>query len=253
MIHSVIISPRVQHSADWELKSWLERSGHRVEIVPPLEKLPKSARLAINRHYGMDYDDSDLDWLSSSGVKTLNSVEGQRVCRDKLLTLQKATSLGIACGKFYSIENFLKFRHRGKWALKTLRGMQGRGVELGLHASAIASKFQMRSDLRYMAQEEFTGDEYRIQILGEELLCFKKENGGNLAQGAGFKKAEAPKELVGAANKLFASLGISFGAADFIISPEGPRLLDCNVYPGLKSLGQYPDKICRFLRSLLSD
>lgn len=227
MIHSVIITPRAHHSADLLLKDCLRNAGIGVKFVARAsELLTMRPDLVINRSFGMDYNDSDLDilerLLQTGDLKTLNAIKAQRICRDKLLTLELADSLGLSTGRFFSLESFLSKRPQGRWALKTLRGMQGRGVCLNLSTQEIISRFKHDEDRRYIVQEQLWGEELRIMKLGQKLLCFKKVGSGNLRAGGKATLIETPAALEKFAIKLFGNIGLNFGAADFVVSGQRP-------------------------------
>lgn len=239
----------------------LEEMGHKVE----LSEKPQQGDFSINRLFGMDYDDSDLDAIEALKIPTLNSIFSQRICRDKWLSHQWLLGMGIKGASTFPVsiieqgQGSLETLDGEGWYLKTIRGMQGRGVTRFNTLNELKAFYQDLRDPNYIIQKEVGSKhsspvEVRSYHIGEEVFWFEK-NGGNLAQGGSFEEvseeaSEQASEQIPAldmrlAKRIQAALGFSLGAIDYILDADELVPIDMNVYPGVVMVS---DKIDSFRR-----
>ncbi|MEX0799107.1 MAG: hypothetical protein WD025_06665 [Bacteriovoracaceae bacterium] len=191
------------------LRETLERASYKVL----LSELPGAADLVINRNFGMDYSDDDLDALEKSGLQTLNPVSAQRICRDKWKQFLWAREQGLKLLPTSQLKDWVPAS--GKcWVLKTVRGMQGRGVSFHNSSEDLQERAKLLKDARYIVQEKFLfKKEIRSYHIGEEVFWFEK-SGGNLYQGGeakALKKVDAPLEQT--ARHIQKELGLRLAAS----------------------------------------
>lgn len=97
---------------------------HGLLLTHSVDCLEEDINLVIIRNNGMDYSDLDLDQFEARGLRTLNSIRSHRLSRDKLKSLDYFKQLNL------KIPEFMKDKRDFPYIQKTIRGMQGRGVEL---------------------------------------------------------------------------------------------------------------------------
>lgn len=225
---AALVTKNPQAQASKLLKESLLESGFRVKF----SEKPAVADLVVNRNFGMDYDDRDLDFYEKEGINTLNPVSAQRICRDKWKQRKWLMEMGVCAPATFKRDEW-KNETGAEWVLKTQRGMQGRGVSFYRSTEELQKRLQSLSDSRYIIQEKIPFErEIRSCHIADEVFWFEKF-GGNLYQGAKARRLEKvdPKfeELARFIQK---RLGLRFCAVDFLLADQ-IYAVDLNCYPGL--------------------
>ena len=204
---------------------------HDLLLTHSVDCLEENINLVIIRNNGMDYSDLDLDQFEARGLRTLNSIRSHRLSRDKLKSLDYFKQLNL------KIPEFMMDKRDFPYIQKSIRGMQGRGVELIKSQNDLISS-PYRNDDRKFFQRYLELPEYRfIYFMGEEF--YLKKDGQmwrkNIACSQFNLIAPLEHAFIELA-KLTSDLGAQFYAVDFFMDKESPIFFDLNTVVGTKWL-----------------
>ncbi|MCO4754387.1 MAG: hypothetical protein KC478_07880 [Bacteriovoracaceae bacterium] len=242
---AIIVAKNLELNSVELLRAAAQNAGFKTEI----SKTIKKADLIINRMFGMNYDDGDLDTLESMQANTLNPVPAQRICRDKWLQHMFMLDQKIESCPTFKLPQMPY--ERGPWMLKTQRGMQGRGVSRHESIEQLKSVVTGLQDSNYIVQKALDFDvELRCSYIGNETIWFEKD-GGNLYQGATARRIQNPgQKCVELADKIKNSLGLRFGAVDFLSYEAQVYPIDINCYPGVELIKDEIELLIKMFRDL---
>lgn len=205
--------------------------------------------LVINRKFGMNYCDADLDLIEAFDTPSLNPIQAQRICRDKWLTFLWLNQHSLETPKTWRLNSEIDFI--GACFLKTIRGMQGRGVNEFESVEEAKSFCDSTKDHKFIIQEKVIFEkEIRGWILGEKFFWFER-SGKNLHLGGEFHVLESvPEEVSKSLMVIQNELGLVFGAVDMVNDGSKWLILDINCYPGLKMMSLHANELVGFFRNL---
>tara|TARA_B100001971_G_C18248478_1_gene576236 strand:- start:1534 stop:2373 length:840 start_codon:yes stop_codon:yes gene_type:complete len=223
-----------------------QKAGMRAKVSTEVEK----ADFFIHRLYGMNYDDSDLDFLDQLGSPCLNPVGAQRICRDKWLQQNWLLKAGVEVLETFKYPDIPS--RDGAWMLKTIRGMQGRGVKRCDSLNDLNEALSNIYDGSYIIQKALDyQNEYRCVFLGKRRFWFRKE-GGNLYMGASAQEVKAPSKACEVmADTIADKLYLCFGAVDFLEFEDKFYPIDVNCYPGVKLIKDKMDSVVEMFKESL--
>lgn len=229
---SILIIAKNQNTPSVEL---LRHLAGKIGCKAILSDAPGHGDLVINRNFGMDYRDEDLELIAKLKLNTLNPVEAQYICRDKWRAHQWLLEHGFDSPQTVMAADFCSIE--GDWVLKTQRGMQGRGISYW-DAISLREHLGKLEDTRYVVQEKVDFDrEIRSFHLGERIIWYEK-SGGNLFQGGtGQRIHGVDPRIENLAKRIAKTLGLRLGAIDFLLKGDKTWPVDLNCYPGFKLLG----------------
>lgn len=215
--------------------------GHKAVLAPR----PRKADFLLNRNFGMDYDDSDLDEAQALRLPTLNPVFAQRICRDKALTADWLKVNGfLAPATVRAADREGGGLFSGGAVLKYRRGMQGRGMEFYSSGAELDKRLEQLNDRRRVLQERiYFSRELRSLHIGGNTYWFEKTGGNLFAGGKAVSLGGAPAGLEPTDGRLVEMLGLRFGAIDYLEKDGRFFIVDVNCYPGVSLALQSPRAI----------
>ena len=225
------------------LRAAAEQAGLETKVAESYQK----ADLVIHRKYGMDYSDLDIDVLQREGANTLNPVAFQRICRDKWIQHQWLLDNELNALETYRFPNHPN--EEGVWVLKTIRGMQGRGVTKFDSLEELLTFISSLKDQNYIVQKGLNfSSEFRCVFIGDRRFWFEK-TGGNLFKGGSAQKVTRPgQRMEDMADVIFNQLSPRFAAVDFLDFEGELYPIDLNCYPGVELIKDEMDSVVEMLK-----
>ncbi len=190
--------------------------------------------------------------LEQDGVALLDSIDGLWLARDKMESLQRLASVGIAVPEtelvrdLDQLDGAIERLGGAPVVVKPLHGSQGRGVVLAENSATAVSMmesvlFQSREFIlqRYI---ECGGRDLRMMVVGGEVVAAMERTApagdfrSNLHRGGQAKGIEPAPETAQLACRAVEALGLCCGGVDVIEGPGGPWVLEVNGSPGLTGI-----------------
>ena len=222
-------------------------------VDPYVADIPSGCHHILWRTTGVNYNDTDFDKITQNSVVS-NPLETLKLCRDKWQLYQKLQNkLPLA----YSLLLLPKWATcnaslKSLWpenvistdfVLKTIRGHQGRGVELITSEAQWQNKLNelyLKNDWRYLIQPKLEGNEYRVFLLKNEapivLQRTAKTFQANFHQdGSAVEIKEIPQKLRDLIAKINVQIDYDYLALD-IIGEDNPLIIDINAICGIEQL-----------------
>jgi glutathione synthase/RimK-type ligase-like ATP-grasp enzyme len=257
-----------------------QQSGIAVTTFNPyVSDIPDGQDLFFWRISGVNYDDSDLKkahkLLNNPLNKKLNKrvlfsnpLETLELCRDKYKLydslcskLPMAHCFKIPSNSFDKSISFINEFESSELVLKTIRGNQGRGVELIQGEKQWQQKLEQMSacnDWRYLVQPRLGGVEYRVFLLKGDLpIVLQRVASGFQANfhqdGSARLVKRIPLKLLDIIEKVNQHIHYHYLAIDVIVG-EVAEIIDINAVCGIEQLEKVTQQnmAAKILTKLLS-
>lgn len=229
--------------------------GHLVEVLNTQDfcwGAPKKYDMVLHRDSGISFDDVDLvltDSLLGHGNKVVNSPDTLKTLRgkDRQYSFFQTNNLPhiptLITRGLSGIENV--YPNYDEVIVKTIRGNQGRGVELvkRIDLPSLLESNQRKKDERFIIQPRLHFQkEFRVLTLGNEIqgtmekTCLDdfKANAKNCEN----KPVHIPNEIKAITEKIQQFFPGEFLGLDFGLDDDGYRLIEINTTPGFEVFDQ---------------
>ena len=235
-----------------------------------VQKESKKGLIGLHRSSGITFDDFDLlvsDNLIHEGAIIENTPKVLRNFRDKekqsffffKKNVPQVPTLCIRGVPDHSIlhevdDIFYPFLKEEVFVLKTNRGNRGLGVNIIRGKDSLFSfleTFWAMKDQRFILQPYIHGaEEFRIFLLKGECLGgilkqqpkpydFRKNSERAISHPKYFKAKMLPKEILELSRKIFEESGAFYLGLDFLITSEGPLIIEMNCSPGFEQFEKF--------------
>lgn len=260
-----------------ELKIIGERKGHKVDLFKNGEfnlviesgqtKLynngnpfsPDDYDVILNRLSVREKSNAEyyvVEEFLKHGVPVVNSPDAIMKARNKLLSLQIMSELGIKLTRSAiirrpeDIDNVLK-QFSFPLIIKNIFGSLGSSTLLVYDIKQLVSMIDYiwnvnRNEIfliqDFIKSDDDTVSDFRVFILGNEIIASMKRTNSdrdfraNYKRGASVKKAELTKTEKEQCLLITRSFGLEIAGVDFIRTKEGPVFLEVNSNPGLDGI-----------------
>ncbi|HAQ61342.1 TPA: hypothetical protein DCR49_04990 [Candidatus Delongbacteria bacterium] len=260
-----------------ELKIIGERKGHKVDLFKNGEfNLFIDSGGTELRYNGKPFDPDDYDIILNrlsvreksnaeyyaieeflkKGVPVVNSPDAIMKARNKLLSLQIMSGLGIKITRSAvirrpeDIDNVLK-EFSFPLIIKNIFGSLGSSTLLAYDVKQLVSMTDYiwnvnRNEIfliqDFIGSDDGTVSDFRVFILGNEIIASMKRTNSdrdfraNYKRGASVKKAELTDTEKEQCLLITKSFGLEIAGVDFIRTKEGPVFLEVNSNPGLDGI-----------------
>jgi len=194
-----------------------------------------------------------LQRLEASGVRVVNRSRALEAAIDKYLSLARLEAAGLPVPETFvseqtagALEAFERLG--GDVVMKPIFGSEGRGLER-LTSPALASErcaaLEAAGSVIYLQRfVRHPGHDYRILVLGGEVLCGMRRAATaswitNVARGATPLPLDVTPELASLAVRAAAALGAEVAGVDILPDADGRLwVLEVNGVPGWRALAQ---------------
>ncbi|MBI4210894.1 MAG: RimK family alpha-L-glutamate ligase [Candidatus Diapherotrites archaeon] len=200
------------------------------------------------RIFGDDFvlGETVLDALENSGVYVQGSAEAYQLCSHKFYTVKLASKIGIPVpNSSLSVSPgvSLKMAKREGFpvVVKLLSGFGGKGVMLAnseQEFTPILDTMQVFNE--FMTTQEFIrgGLDCRALVIGVEVVGIRRTGAqgdwrANVSGGGSAEFYELDENIKKIALSAAALFGTDVCSVDFLISKEGPKLVEINFAPGM--------------------
>ena len=191
--------------------------------------------------------------FETMGVPVVNGAEAIGRARDKLVTLQILSRLGIdtpatvlASGPA-SLDRALEIVGGPPVVLKLVKGAQGVGVILAESRAAAASTLETLWGLggQVLIQEfvsESRGQDVRVLVIGGRVVAAMRRLAGagewraNLHRGGFGERIALASDYARAALDAARAIGLEVAGVDLLDGRQGPRVVEVNASPGFEGL-----------------
>lgn len=226
-----------------------EADDGQVQLLNPWEiaRIDSTSDPVLVRTTSIHGSDDDLNFIKNNSLNTIPSLHALKTLRTKPLQFDYFNNMSLPFVPWISLQNaseeviheFSKL-HPGPLLIKPHRGQGGWGVRVFENADNLIEWMNSTTDHEYLLQP-YLGDhkELRIFFMGSEYICLeriKKGVAANFKQEGEAKVVDAPLELKEIVEKMARDLDLVYSAADFLISKNGPYLLEMNLVPGIEQL-----------------
>ena len=232
--------------------------------------LPKEGTIGLHRSSGVSFDDFDLlfsENLILEGALIENNPKVLRTFRDKEKQasfffekkIPQIPTLSIRGAPLISIlsqvdEVFYPYLKNDTFILKTNRGNRGLGVNIVRGKDSLFSfleTFWAIKDQRFVLQPYIQGaDEFRVFIIGGECLGgilkqkprpfdFRKNSERLVSSPQYISSEKLPKEILELSHKTFENSGAFYLGLDFLVTSEGPIIIEMNCSPGFEQFENF--------------
>lgn len=201
----------------------------------------------------LEYTITILNQFKLNNVPALNNAMAIYHSKNKLLTGQILLQHNLPVAKTLSVASFTNVKQIAKilgappYVIKILQGSQGNGV---IYANNKYSLISVLDTLSFLGQEviiqhfieESKKCDYRILVLYGEILggikrkAHKEDFRSNVHKGGSCIRIDIPRELKELSLKAASVLGLDFAGVDFIMTKDGPVIIEVNSTPGFKGM-----------------
>lgn len=201
----------------------------------------------------LEYTITILNQFHLNNVPTLNSAMAIYNSKNKLLTTQILLQHKLPVAQTLSVASFTNVKHIAQilgeppYIIKILQGSQGNGV---IYANNKYSLISVLDTLNYLGEEviiqhfieESKKSDYRILVLYGEVIggmkrkAHREDFRSNVHKGGTCTKIDIPQELKDLSIKAVNILGLDFGGVDFIMTKDGPVIMEVNATAGFKGM-----------------
>tara|TARA_Y100000310_G_C20693389_1_gene823829 strand:- start:397 stop:1275 length:879 start_codon:yes stop_codon:yes gene_type:complete len=201
------------------------------------------------RAFGEDFVLAEmvLDILENSGVYVQSTAEAFQVCNHKFYTIKVASSIGIpvpdsSISVTPEVSASIVKRTGFPVIVKLLSGFGGKGVMLVNSEEEFKPILEtLRVFDEFISTQEFVpsgATDYRALVIGEEVIGIRRkgEEGewrANVSKGGAAEKVELDDDVKEMALRAAELLGADLCSVDFLMTKEGPMLVEINFTPGM--------------------
>lgn len=198
-----------------------------------------------------------VEAIEEMGFKTRNSLKAISICKNKLNTLLVLKKAGLpvveAAMNFseYRLDPILNFFKEDEYVCKYTNGSLGKGVAFLKTKLSLISTFELLASVDVQPSKilfekfikESAGRDIRVIVVGNKVVASmeRTSNGfdfrANLWGGGKGSNFKADKKIKEIAVQAIKTIGLDYGGVDFVMSKDGPIIIEVNANPGMKIEG----------------
>ena len=215
----------------------------RIQLYNPwIDPAPLGFNRILFRSFGVYHSDKDLDFVRSSLIPTLNSIESLQIFRSKSSQYQFFNSRNHPSLPWWHLKDWEE-EGGDLFLVKPDLGQGGWGIQV-MSADALSGwreeKF-VQEDLSWIVQPFVRAPEYRVFFMGNERITLKRvpkmnHKAANFAQEGEATVVKTPFHVSLPVEKLIFDSQAYYGAIDLLDTPNGIVFLEVNVVPGIEQL-----------------
>ena len=178
--------------------------------------------------------------LADAGAPCLNTFEATAAAADKARSLTRLARAGLpvpittVAGDRESLARALE---TGPRFVKPVRGAHGEGAQQLLPGGASTA-----GPGPWLVQEALQGPGYDLKVygVGERVATRKVRSAGSAFDAPREHVPRLPPEILTTARAAAEISGLTCFGVDFVVTAEGPRIVDVNAFPGYRGVDQAP-------------
>jgi SSU ribosomal protein S6P modification protein len=224
-----------------EVQRLLERMGHEVTGWIPEDRLlrtdvlrPEADLYVLKSHTELAL--SYAGALHGQGIAVCNEYSACLTAQDKVTAGRLMRELSVPTPDTWLIDSpqqATELLAEGALIIKPHRGHRGAGVHLVEEAAQLTSMQKSSGPLIAQRYVPGPGEDLKVYVAGENVWAVRKPFDPQSFTRFG-QPVPVDEEIRNIATRIRSGFGLELFGCDVIESPDGPRVVDVNYFPGYK-------------------
>lgn len=237
-----------------EVTELLRRRGLEVEGVVSEEALQRPDRLApdVDLWLLKSYTPLSLSLagvLHRSGARVLNPYPGSVAARDKIAAAQILAAAAIPAPRSWvtgDLALLAPLAREMPLVVKPYMGWRGEGVRVVRGEAELLALPPPQEPVLVQELVPGPGVDLRVYVAGERVFATRKPFSSSSFSVAG-EQVPVAEEVRRIALRCGAAFGLGLYGLDLIEAPDGPRVVDVNIFPGYKGIPEAAEAVAAYV------